>query len=521
MVKTFRSNTKIELLVKKLRSLATVALLMAFLGVQGQKSQPIMYKEQHRPQTHFSPKEKWMNDPNGMVYYNGIYHLFFQYYPDSTVWGPMHWGHAVSKNLIHWDEQPIALYPDSLGYIFSGSAVIDANNTSGFGKNGKVPLIAIFTHHDPKGARERKNDFQNQSIAYSLDEGKNWTKYAGNPVVKNPGIRDFRDPKVCWYEAGKKWIMTLATRDRVTFFSSKDFKTWTKESEFGEKIGAHGGVWECPDLFQLEHDGKKHWILVISLNPGGPNNGSATQYFVGDFDGNSFRPYQTDTRWIDYGPDNYAGVTWSNTGRRKIFLGWMSNWQYATRVPTEKWRSAMTIPRDLGLVKVGEKYLVTSNPVPELKFITKKPLLIKNISAGNYNLTEKLGELSAPGKLTVSVDQISSFTITLFNSIGEKLIVGYDKDANQYFIDRTQSGKVRFEKGFASRSTAPRLSGKNRMELTLVIDDASVELFADGGLSVMTAVFFPNTPFTHLNLESADNVKVNSIKFEKLDPIWK
>ncbi len=275
------------------------------------------YSDPYRPQIHFSPKEHWMNDPNGMVFYKGVYHLFFQYYPDSTVWGPMHWGHATSKDLVHWKQQPIALYPDSLGYIFSGSAVIDQQNTSGFGKNGHPPMVAIFTHHDPKGEKEGRNNFQNQSLAYSLDEGKTWTKYAGNPVLKNPGIKDFRDPKVRWYEEGKKWIMTLATLDRIDFYSSKNLKTWTKESEFGKDLGAHGGVWECPDLFPMNYKGKTVWILIVNINPGGPNGGSATQYFTGDFDGKTFIPYQTDTRWLDYGPDEYAGITWSNTGNRQ------------------------------------------------------------------------------------------------------------------------------------------------------------------------------------------------------------
>src|SRR5919205_2096372 len=202
------------------------------------------YDEPHRPQIHFTPKEKWMNDPNGMVFYNNQYHLFYQYYPESTVWGPMHWGHATSKDLMHWQHQPIALYPDSLGYIFSGSAVVDKNNTSGFGKNGKAPLVAIYTNHDTAGEHAKRNNYQTQSIAYSLDNGKTWTKYAGNPVVKNPGIVDFRDPKVSWNELAKEWIMTLATKDRITFYSSPNLKDWAKESEFGETLGAHGGVWE-------------------------------------------------------------------------------------------------------------------------------------------------------------------------------------------------------------------------------------------------------------------------------------
>ena len=346
-------------------------------------------KEMYRPQIHFSPQAHWMNDPNGMVYYKGVYHLFFQYYPDSTVWGPMHWGHATSTDLIHWLEQPIALYPDSIGLIFSGSVVVDKNNTSGFGKKGQVPLVAIFTHHNMGGEKQMRNDFQNQSIAYSLDEGKTWIKYTGNPVLKNPGIRDFRDPKVMWYEPQKKWVMTLATKDRVTFYSSPNLKDWTKETEFGETLGAHGGVWECPDLFSLNDDyGKKVWVLTVSINPGGPNKGSATQYFLGDFDGNKFTPISTATRWIDYGTDDYAGVTWSNTGNRKIFLGWMSNWQYATVVPTIKWRSATTFPRDLKLKYVGKEMFLASLPISELSILQSKLTREEGIRLAKKDITK-------------------------------------------------------------------------------------------------------------------------------------
>src|SRR5258705_1699538 len=313
----------------------SILILMLYSLIMIAQAGNNSYDEPYRPKVHFSPREKWMNDPNGMVYHNGIYHLFYQYYPDSTVWGPMHWVHATSKDMIHWEQQPIALYPDSLGYIFSGSAVVDIDNTSGFGKDGIPPLVTIFTYHDPKGEKDGKSDFQNQSIAYSLDEGRSWIKYVNNPVVKNPGIKDFRDPKVMWFEKEKKWVMTLATKDRITFYSSANFKEWTKESEFGENAGAHGGVWECPDWFPLEYDGKQIWVLIVNLNPGGPNKGSATQYFLGDFNGKSFLPFNTETKWLDYGPDEYAGVTWSNTGERKIFLGWMSNWLYANVVPTE------------------------------------------------------------------------------------------------------------------------------------------------------------------------------------------
>lgn len=302
-------------------------------------AQPIKaMNEQYRPQVHFSSQKNWINDPNGMVYYKGVYHLFFQYNPYSSVWGPMHWGHATSKDLIHWQQQPIAIYPDSLGTIFSGSAVVDKNNTSGFGKKGQVPMVAIFTQHDTLGEKTGKNNFQNQSIAYSVDEGKTWIKYTGNPVIKNPGIRDFRDPKVMWFEPQKKWIMVLAARDIVSFYSSPDLKNWTKESDFGNDMGAHGGGWECPDLIELGYSdsntGKvnRRWFLIVNLNPGAPNGGSGTQYFIGNFDGKTFTIDQKDTRWLDYGPDNYAGVTWSNTGKRKILIGWMTNWLWKSVV---------------------------------------------------------------------------------------------------------------------------------------------------------------------------------------------
>ncbi len=478
------------------------------------------YKEPHRPQIHFTPATGWMNDPNGMVYHNGIYHLFYQHYPDSTVWGPMHWGHATSKDLVHWQHEPIALYPDTLGYIFSGSAVADVNNTSGFGKGGRVPLIAIFTHHDPKGDKAGTSTYQNQSIAYSLDDGKTWTKYVNNPVLKNPGIKDFRDPKVSWYEAGKKWVMTLATLDRITFYSSPDLKNWKKESEFGKEVGAHGGVWECPDLFPLDYNGQNIWVLIVNLNPGGPNGGSATQYFTGQFDGNKFTPYQTDTRWLDYGPDEYAGIIWANTGDRKIFLGWMSNWQYANLVPTHPWRSAMTVPRDLSIQKVGEKFMVASKPVSELDLIAPQATTLSNIDVTDYNVTEKTGKISGPARLQITSDKIESFSFTFSNATGEKVIVGYDKASNNYFIDRASSGKVDFEKGFAKRHTAPRFSDKNNVDLTLIIDNASIELFADQGLSVMTEIFFPNGIYSDIQLRSPDHFHVKSLQFSKMNSIW-
>ena len=498
--------------------LVTVLLLTTYCANERQPGHESLYNERHRPQIHFSPPEMWMNDPNGMVFHKSVYHLFYQHYPDSNVWGPMHWGHATSADLVHWKNLPIALYPDSLGYIFSGSAVVDVDNTSGFGKEGDIPLVAIFTHHDPKAEKESSTTVENQSLAFSLDDGNTWTKYHGNPVLKNPGIRDFRDPKVSWYEAQKKWIMTLAASDRIIFYSSPDLKTWTKESEFGKDAGAHGGVWECPDLFPLDYNGETVWILIVNINPGGPNGGSATQYFTGQFDGKNFTPYQTDTRWADYGPDNYAGVTWSNTGSRKIFLGWMSNWQYANVVPTEKWRSACTLPRDLSIEKIDDRYLLRSTPAPELKKIAGTPIVVEDVS-GNMDLSQKIGNMDGPALLQLTADSIQSFSITLLNDKQEKILIGYDRDDNTYFIDRRESGSITFEKGFGMRHTAPRLSSERKLVLDIVIDNASVEVFGDNGLTVMTGIFFPTMPFNTMHFQS-EQMKIKLLTYTPLGNIW-
>ncbi|GAB3766988.1 glycoside hydrolase family 32 protein [Spirosoma pomorum] len=473
--------------------------------------------EAHREQFHFTPRAHWMNDPNGMIYLKGTYHLFFQYYPDATVWGPMHWGHATSKDMIHWQEQPIALYPDSLGYIFSGSAVLDVNNTSGFGKNGQPPLVAIFTHHNPVLEKQKSDKTQYQSIAYSLDEGKRWTKYAGNPVLPNPGIVDFRDPKVRWFAAQKKWIMTLATKDRVTFYSSPNLKDWSKESEFGSDAGARGGVWECPDLFPLQHNGKTVWVLLVSINPGGPNGGSATQYFVGDFDGKRFTPSSNEIKWLDYGPDNYAGVTFSNLDNRTVLMGWMSNWQYATKVPTSSWRSANTVPRELGIREVNKEIYLTSIPAKELDVLNDKTTTLTNVAVNKeYDLGAKTSGNARTFKLTLSAPATADFSVVLSNNKGNEVVIGYDKGENAYYVDRRKSGKTDFEKDFAQRSKAPRLSTDKTISLTLLVDVASVELFADNGLSIMTSIFFPEEDMSKLTLKSASGVTIDKLTYTQL-----
>ena len=472
------------------------------------------FSEMYRPQFHFTPRANWMNDPNGMVYHNGIYHLFFQYYPHDKVWGPMHWGHAISKDLISWKEQPIALYPDKLGYIFSGSAVVDKNNTAGFGKDA---LVAIFTSHDPVQEKQKTGKQETQSIAYSLDDGKTWTKYQGNPVVENPGISDFRDPKVRWYEPHKKWVMTLATKDRVTFYSSPDLKTWSRESDFGAQEGEHGGVWECPDLFPMLHEGKEVWVLIVNINPGGPNKGSAGQYFVGNFDGKTFTPHSKQTKWLDFGADNYAAVTFSNTGNRTLLMGWMSNWQYANQVPTHPWRSANTIARELGLKTVGSETYLTSVPVKELDLLSTKGFSLKK-GKTPLDLTARAGNKTGLFRLDLTTRSVADFSIVLSNDAGNELLVGYDKATNQYYIDRSRSGKTDFEKGFGQKHFAPRIATGRMISLSLVADVASVELFADEGLTVMTDIFFPEHPMSRLTIQSASGITLDSLNYTPLKP---
>jgi fructan beta-fructosidase len=486
-----------------------MAIIINFLYSEAQE----IYNETYRPQIHFSPIANWMNDPNGLIYFEGTYHLFFQYYPDSTVWGPMHWGHAVSKDLVHWKQLPIALYPDSLGYIFSGSTVVDKSNTSGFEANGKIPMIAIYTQHDPVGEKTGSNFFQNQSIAYSLDDGNSWTKYSGNPVLKTPGLKDFRDPKVSWYAEQKKWIMTLAAGDRIMFYSSKNLKTWRKESEFGAGIGAHGGIWECPDLIQFSVDGKKIWLLIVNINPGGIQSGSGTQYFTGDFDGHTFLCEDTITRWADYGADNYAGVTFSNTGNEKIFLGWMSNWLYGTKVPTLKWRSAMTIPRVLDLKKIGGSYFTTMMPVEEIE-----KLVIKT-ETYNHDSTENGIALAGPTRIELNISDLHSFALIFSNQSGQSLKAGYNEEKNSFFIDRTKAGNSAFAPQFASIHFGPRIAQVNNSKIIMILDNASLELFADEGLTTMTEIFFPDQPYNSVQQEISRK-PINDIKISSLSSIW-
>lgn len=481
-----------------------------------------------------------MNDPNGMVFYEGEYHLFYQFYPDSTVWGPMHWAHAVSKDMVHWEHLPIALYPDSLGYIFSGSAVVDWNNTSGFGKDGKPPLVAIFTYHDMAAEKAGRIDREHQAIAYSNDRGRTWTKYAGNPVIPNPGnLVDFRDPKVCWHEASGKWVLALAVHDHLQFYGSKNLKNWEHLSDFGKEYGSHKGVWECPDLFPIEADGVTKWVLIENYNPGGPTGGSGTQYFIGHFDGTTFtldpdfEPFVQNGNavWLDQGSDNYAGVTWSGIPKadgRRLFMGWMSNWDYATVVPTKRWRSAMTLPRKLELKKTPVGYRILSAPVKELEALrTGKYQLDKTAITGRLDLTGKMGfsptlcEIDL--EFEVPENGAGTFGIEVSNHRNERYRTGFDVARNAFFSDREKAGDASFsEKFLTGIHYIPRLSTDKTLRLHLFLDAASAELFADDGTVVMTQIFFPGEDFNQLKLFSTGgNVVLRSAHIYPLKTIWK
>jgi len=487
------------------------------------------YTEQYRPQIHFSPKSQWMNDPNGMVFYEGEYHLFYQYYPDSTIWGPMQWGHAVSRDLTHWEHLPIALYPDSLGYIFSGSAVIDWNNTSGFASNGIPPMVAVFTYHNAERVKAGKIDFQTQGIAYSLDKGRTWTKYAENPVLKNPGIKDFRDPKVFWHEETNRWIMILAAQDRIKLYSSPDLLCWKFESDFGAKTGAHGGVWECPDLFPMKivESGKQKWVMLVSIIPGGPNGGSATQYFVGDFDGNKFTCETTETKWIDYGKDNYAGVTWSGNSvgdSRKLIIGWMSNWEYATKVPTNKWRSAMTFPRELILKRKENDFHLCSLPVKELELIREQCYAVSNqgIEDG-FDMTGVIPFKTSPLEINLDIKwehQPQKIGLKLSNLAGDELEVFYSGANGTFTIDRSGLKNISFSNDFSGIHEAPFIA-KEGMKLQILIDESSIEVFGNNGELVMTDLFFPSDDFDQMTMIcEGNNISIIEAKFYKLKSIW-
>lgn len=460
-------------------------------------------KEMFRPVYHHTPVYGWMNDPNGMFYKDGVYHLYFQYNPYGSVWGNMHWGHSTSTDLMHWNFEGCAIVPDAWGAIFSGSCVVDHNNTAGFGK-GAVVAFYTSAKATPWG------DVQSQSMAYSLDNGKTFTKYEGNPILTS-SEKDFRDPKVFWYAPGKHWVMMLAVGQHMEIYSSANLKEWKKESEFGAMQGAHGGVWECPDLVEIPVEGtrEKKWVLICNLNPGGPFGGSAAQYFVGSFDGKKFvNESPTQTKWMDWGKDNYATVTWNNApDGRCIALGWMSNWQYANNVPTRQYRSANTLARDLTLYREGQELYLKSTPSSEVKKARGKKVSIPSFKVSEKHemvnlFEEKQGAYEV--EIVIQNAGASKIAFCLLNDKGEKVSMYYDLNRKQFVMDRSESGTVDFSKDFPAVTVAPANVDKE-LTLRLFVDRSSIEAFGEDGKFVMTNLVFPSQPYVKMCFEADKN----------------
>lgn len=460
-------------------------------------------KESFRPVYHHTPAYGWMNDPNGMFYKDGVYHLYFQYNPYGSVWGNMHWGHSTSTDLMHWKFEGCAIVPDAWGAIFSGSCVVDHENTAGFGKEA---VVAFYTSakSTPWG------DIQMQSMAYSLDNGKTFTKYEGNPILTS-SEKDFRDPKVFWYAPGKHWVMILAVGQHMEIYSSVNLKEWKKESEFGAMQGAHGGVWECPDLVEIPVEGtrEKKWVLICNLNPGGPFGGSAAQYFVGSFDGKKFvNESPTQTKWMDWGKDNYATVTWNNASDgRCIALGWMSNWQYANNVPTRQYRSANTLARDLTLYREGQELYLKSTPSVEVKKARGKKVSIPSFKVSEKHeivnlFEEKQGAYEV--EIVIQNAGASKIDFCLLNDKGEKVSMYYDLNRKQFVMDRSESGTVDFSKDFPAVTVAP-VNVDKELTLRLFVDRSSIEAFGEDGKFVMTNLVFPSQPYVKMCFEADKN----------------
>lgn len=475
-------------------------------------------REKYRPAFHHTPRYGWMNDPNGMFYKDGRWHLYYQYNPYGSKWQNMTWGHSVSDDLVNWEHLPEAIRPNGLGSVFSGSCAVDHDNTAGFGNDA---VIALYTSAGTS---------QMQSLASSTDDGLTFNIYPSNPVLTLES--EARDPKVFWNDSTKEWnlILAHALDHEMLIFSSPDMKSWTLQSSFGKGLGAQGGVWECPDLFELLVAGtdEKKWVLLCNINPDGPFGGSGTQYFVGDFDGKTFKA-DTDaagnvsTKWLDYGKDHYATVTWSDApDGRRVALGWMSNWQYAADVPTMQFRSANTLPREMGLFRApdGEVY-ASSAPSPGLEALRGKlAAKVKKTTVGrkarsfalpseNGGICEILMDIEASKAKTVNV--------VFSNSQGEKVVMQYDPAAATLSFDRTQSGITDFSEGFPAVTVTPTHEASGRIALRIFVDRSSMEVFGNDGEFVMTNLVFPRTPYTALSVSAeGGNAKIENLRIYSL-----
>ena len=484
---------------------------------------PEIPADKYRPVYHHTPPYGWMNDANGLFYKDGLYHLYYQYNPYACVWGNMHWGHSTSTDMVHWEHQPVAIYRDGYGHIFSGSSVVDHANTAGFGERAVVSFYSSYN--------TQREYVQTQCLAYSLDDGMTFTKYEGNPVlVPFDGIKDFRDPKVFWYEPEQKWIMIVSADKEMRFYTSQNLKDWEYMSGWGEGYGVQPRQFECPDFFQLTTaEGETKWVMIVNVNPGCYFGGSATQYFVGEFDGKSFTcdsPKET-VKWLDWGKDHYATVCFSNTGDRVIAVPWMSNWQYGTIVPTKYFRSANAIPRELGLFKAGGEFYVSAYPVAELSNLEKGSRTVEGIvaTAGKpqdvklFDTTDGAYEL----EMDINVPAVGRAGFRLLNDAGDVVDMYFDVLLQRFVMDRTKSGLI----DFANRSTTHEIENHDRRKtnsmnyvndfalatwapmavrgqhkVKVLYDFDSLEVFIDGGKVVMTNLVFPDSPYDRMEVYS-------------------
>ena len=441
--------------------------------------------EKHRPVYHHTPQYGWMNDPNGMFYKDGVWHLCYQFNPYGSQWENMTWGHSTSTDLVHWKAEPTAITPDALGTIFSGCCVVDKNNTAGFGNDA---VIAFYTS---AGAR------QMQSMAYSTDGGKTFTKYENNPIITS-NVPDFRDPHVFWNAEAGFWNMILAAGQQMSIYSSKDLKEWKHESDFGAEYGNHGGVWECPDLMKMKVRGtdKEKWMLICNINPGGPFGGSATQYFIGEFDGHKFtcEDEPSETKWMDYGKDHYATITFDNApDGRHVGIAWMSNWQYANQVPTKQFRSANSIARDFGLFEYNGETYCSVSPAKEMDTVRGQ-------------------RISSPSETCEIVVQLKGDAqLTLRNSKGEKVVITYDAVEQTIDFDRRRSGDVSFSEAFPCIVTSPTYG--QIKTLRIFVDRSSIEIFDAEGKMAMTNLVFPSDPYNKLVVKGKAKSTVYKLKF--------
>lgn len=471
--------------------------VILILGVSGfSQDAPNGYQQPYRPQFHFSPREHWTNDPNGLVYFDGEYHLFYQYNRFGDVWGHMSWGHAVSRDLLHWQELPVALPEENGIMIFTGSTVIDEHNTSGFCIDAKPCLVAVYTGHTPEGAG--RPSLQTQNLAYSNDRGRTWTKYRANPVL-NLNASDFRDPNVFWSNQVRRWVMAVALPNdhKILFYGSSNLKNWQKLSEFGP-AGATGGQWECPTMVELPVDGSRRtrWVLKVGLNPGGLQGGSGEQYFVGTFDGTRFvndNPAST-TLWTDYGKDCYCALTFNGIERRddQVMIGWMNNWQYADKLPTKPWRGQMTVPRSLALVTLREGIRLVQKPVEAVARLRDKHVEWRGTSPTELNRVLQTEHYSSYElKTTVASARAAMIEWKLLAGNHAFTEVGYDGARNELFVDRAHSGVTGFSRDFPVRTVAPLTIGDAPLSLTILVDRSTIEVFAQGGRVAMTTLAYP------------------------------